>query len=296
MAKWQLHASRHQAAPWCLPCLRTGIIPILATLAACIDQSPTVTTAQPQSVAAPLTMVGPASTVTFDASIDVRRNGAQVGTPVEFHVERTRTPGGWRTTLTLGANRISRLPGMSAQVSRYEIDEAGNSVVRLSDGRALAQVVQTTRPAANSGLSDTMQALATRAQSTGLARSASTRLTTSWIDQLVKDKAARSAEVTRAFSGISPTRNADGTDRYVKQTAGQTLDGAATSSTGELVTLTAFKGTQEVVRVTNEYLSGPGNLSIKRKTTIRQPATQSEGQRLTTITLANVSIDGVEVR
>lgn len=233
---------------------------------------------------------GPAAVV-FD--VTVAAEGPAKSRPHTMRVTRADGPNGPQTSFEILNSRVSAMTGAGPTVRRLEVASDGTWSAVMSDGSLF-------QPNALATASDTGK---WADQILGLARSAEASLgqrratlnASAWIDALVQNAEFR-ARRAEAVTGTSRSGGALEAETQVTMTAGNDVITTMLNARNEIQEVVGVRGGREVARVTYEYTTGPGDVSVRKKAEFKLAATDGTSPRVITVTLTNIAIDGQEVK
>jgi hypothetical protein len=236
----------------------------------------------------------PATTVSFDVTVETTKAGANVSS-LAFHIDRSRGNGNaWRTTITLVDD--PRLPVrilLPSRLKRFVIDESGVLSTYRADG-SLMPPPDPKRVPKVPPMPVGMKLPAVVAHPTTPQIVGGKVLGTGWIDELVMSNEARAQEAAKlASAGVDHSRDALGLDHYVRSIGTQTTETIVDSAAAVVRAVSVAKGGKLIDQLSYDYTSAAG-VSIRRRSQLQISSGTTNTSR--TLTLSNIIIDGQGVQ
>jgi len=230
----------------------------------------------------------PASTVSFDATIEITKSG--VSRALRTHVDRIRGAGNaWRTTFTLADDpRLSAMTAPGWRINRLVIDEAGHLSIYDANGSPVRLPIPNAHPVTVKGTTVTPPAPSP-------ATIAGMVIHTGWIDEAIMSGPARSQELAAAIGrAVSLGRDSQGLDHYRSTHGGRVSDLAVDPVAGVVTAINVSQQGAQLYSITHQAVAGPAGISILEKT--QTQASSDKGTRTHGVTLTNIVIDGQGVK
>jgi hypothetical protein len=249
-----------------------------------------------RSAAGAVTEAGPSS-MAFDLEIVSSVGDSASRVPLQYHVERTREPGGgWTNEIHFlsGQRLLALAPHAQPLPIGVIIYANGDRALRLDNGEA----------AALSGIGDGMDALthlppaqrAFAAVNFERARVGASRVNMAWLDAEVMSSEERATALQATLRGkILTGRDAVGRSIYQRTVGDLMTTYTVDPVDGTIPAIAYTRGGKQVASMTHVLTTTDKGFSVRQSSIFRQEQTDGRPARTTAINIANVTINGERV-